>query len=215
MKPGQYSARIHIHRIVIPHQKLYLSKRQPPEVLANRNIILNTYDDISVPFPEEASALFTLELIKNYLLRLGVFEIVKISWTLPSVNTRVVAPGRLQRRRKLNTVHIAGLNLGLEKEIQYSIELLADNSKVANFGLIDNWLFPLKNPILILVDVDADNRKELSRLVTEIPGFLVKVPPFHFRERDLSDIHLNFTIPPFNPRQDLLRGIERIIRCQQ
>ena len=140
---------------------LYLSKRQPPEILADGDFILNANDDISVSLSEETRPLLALQLIKNYLLCFGVFEIVKIGGTLSAMNTRIVASCSLKRWRKLHTVHVARLNLCLEQKVKDAVELFANDSKVSDFGLIDDWLFPPEDPILILVNIYPDNRKEL------------------------------------------------------
>jgi hypothetical protein len=131
------------------------------------------------------------------------------------VNTRIVASCCLKRWRELYTVHIPWFNLCLKQKVENAVELFANDAKVSDFGLVDDWLPPPEDPILILVNIYPDNRKELPRLMTEIPRSLVKVPSLQFSERHLGDIHLHFTIPPFNPRENLFRGVERIILRQQ
>jgi hypothetical protein len=95
------------------------------------------------------------------LLCFGVFEIVKVGGALSAMNTRIVASCRLKGWRKLHAVHIAWLNLCLKQKVEDTIELFANDSKVSDFGLVNDWLFPPEDSILILVNIYPDNRKKL------------------------------------------------------
>lgn len=57
----------------------------------------------------------------------------------------------------MHTVHITWFNLSLKQKVKNTIKFFANNTKIADFRLINDWLLPSKNPIFILVNIYPNN----------------------------------------------------------
>ena len=214
-QPRQDGTCIHVDRVVARHELLDLAQRQPPEVLADVNLLVDTDYDVTVALPEEPGTLLALQLVEHYLILPCAPEIVEIRRTFPAVDARVVAACRLERRRELHAIYVARLDLRLQKEIKHPVDFLAYYAKTSDLGLVDDGLPPSRYAILVLVDVDTLYREELPGLMAKVAGRGVEAPTLQLRERNLLDLHFNLTIPAFDPRKNLPRRVKRVAGRQK
>ena len=85
-----------------------------------------------------------------------------------------VALRRLDGRRDLDLIHVAGFNLGLHQKIQDAIKFLADDSKISDLILQDDRL--LMNRLLIHDLLQPFDPEKRACFVSDLSSFRIVMP---------------------------------------
>ena len=90
------------------------------------------------------------------------------------MSSRIITLGCLYGWRNLNDIHVARFNLGLHKEIDYSVNLLTYNPKISYLRLHDYGLLCYK-PV-VLIALYSGYRKEGAFSVMYLPHIIIIEP---------------------------------------
>ena len=206
---GKDRTGVHVHQVVPVHELLDLTDGHPAEVGQHFEVVLDLDDDIAVPFPEEACALFGLELVQEDAFRPRLGEILQVGGTLPLVDAGVIALGGLEGGADLDTVHVAGFDLRLHQEVQDAVEFLGQDAQVTDFRLDDDRLVPGVYEPIVRFHMNALDTEEPPGDVTQIPVF-VQPPSFHVPEGNGLDGNANLPVPLLDPSQEVFRTVEPV-----
>ena len=176
----------------------------------NRNIFLYKDDDIPVSLLIETGSLFRLYLIGKYPCLRRIYKVIKIIRRLSAMLSGEIAFRSLDGRRKLDHIHIAGLDLGLHKEIKLTLYHLADNAKITYLILYDERL--LTNDAVVLNLLITCQLEERIIFISDVTGVLVIIPETVIRKINLLNIDMKVLLSFLYPVHYILHTVDVSVR---
>ena len=182
---------------------MILAERHPAEAVVDRRVVLDLDDHVAVLLPQVPRALLALEFVHEHPDARPIEEVFEVGGRGAAMHAREVAARRLDRRRQLHGVDVAGLDLGLHEEVPDAAEDARQDAEDADLGLVHDRLIPLADRAEVGADANAFHGEEPARVVRQAQRRAAEAPSAELRKRHPRDAHVPARPLPVQPLLDL------------